>query len=831
MVRTIIDGRRAPAPLLWCASLALAAAALACSDDAGPGDAPSPRDGGPAPDASAPTPDAGAPDAGQPDAGQDAGDSDAGPVPEEGFGDVLSGAWSRDFVFRGAAGAPGAGIRRVEVVGDTIYAAGYFTHVSGTPAKNVARWDGTSWSALGEGVAQYVTALAWDEDADRLYASGFHVEGGGEGPGLGVVTGTPIRAWDGAAWSDFARVDGSRARVHVIRTLSDGRIAVGGEFETIDGVDAVGFALWDGASWSTLGTEIELGDSVHAIHEADDGGLCLGGGFGVPDGVQGISPRFARGRGVICWDEVTSTWLTPIAGLPPGRVLDLLSDGPNGELIAAGEFTYFEQDEQGVSVRRAGLARWDGAMWSVLGGGVDGGDINRVRALERAPDGGILVAGQFAVLNPGPDQVRAGGLAKWGGSSWKALGSAAPPIEPVATGWAGPYDLALNAADDLVAAGIFLKIGSGDSSGIAVRDRVGTWKALADPGVSFQGLNGPTFQIAPAQGGTYVAGDFDRAGDAEVSGLGFWDGSRWSELPGNLDGVVIMMKVDADDELWVVGSFTLTQGGNMIRNIARFDGARWHAVGEGAPDALVTDVVLGEGGAVSIVGMFESIGGVSAKHVARFDGSSWSQLGEGLEITDDLLNARLEPGPEPGTLWASGRFIKTGSGTQARRLAYFDGASWSEAGGGLPESANVWDIQANDRGLWVAGTFKQTNDGTRLNSIGLWDGEAWRALGDGLTKPNNAVHYVSAIEVSGDQVIATGTSRFDGPGVDPNSRHSHLTFWDGSKWSLLGGGISDLAFDLAVHGETLWVAGLMTAVQETIPSLGFAQWSWGADAP
>jgi hypothetical protein len=67
--------------------------------------------------------------------------------------------------------------------GPALFAGGYFMNVGGVEASCVARWDGTSWSALGSGTDGSVYALAvFDDGADGhpdLYAGGsFSVAGG-----------------------------------------------------------------------------------------------------------------------------------------------------------------------------------------------------------------------------------------------------------------------------------------------------------------------------------------------------------------------------------------------------------------------------------------------------------------------------------------------------------------------------------------------------------------------------------------------------------------------------------------------------------------------------
>jgi hypothetical protein len=63
------------------------------------------------------------------------------------------------------------------VSGSDLYAGGYFTTAGGSAATNIAKWDGSSWSALGSGMNSFVRALA--VSSSNLYAGGeFTMEGG-----------------------------------------------------------------------------------------------------------------------------------------------------------------------------------------------------------------------------------------------------------------------------------------------------------------------------------------------------------------------------------------------------------------------------------------------------------------------------------------------------------------------------------------------------------------------------------------------------------------------------------------------------------------------------
>ncbi|MEB3214320.1 MAG: hypothetical protein VKL39_23425, partial [Leptolyngbyaceae bacterium] len=78
-----------------------------------------------------------------------------------------------------------------------LYAGGSFTVAGGITVNRIAKWDGSSWSALGSGVNigvnNSVNALAFDNNGN-LYAGGSFTVAGG-------ITVNRIAKWDGSSWS------------------------------------------------------------------------------------------------------------------------------------------------------------------------------------------------------------------------------------------------------------------------------------------------------------------------------------------------------------------------------------------------------------------------------------------------------------------------------------------------------------------------------------------------------------------------------------------------------------------------------------------------------
>jgi len=132
--------------------------------------------------------------------------------------------------------------------GPALYAGGEFTTAGGVAANFIAKWNGSSWSALGSGMNDWVLALATFDDGSgggpALYAGGFFTTAGG-------VAATFIAKWNGSSWSALGSGmnGGSFPGVYALATFDDGSgggpaLYAGGEFTTAGGVTANNIAKW-----------------------------------------------------------------------------------------------------------------------------------------------------------------------------------------------------------------------------------------------------------------------------------------------------------------------------------------------------------------------------------------------------------------------------------------------------------------------------------------------------------------------------------------------------------------------------------------------------------
>jgi hypothetical protein len=296
----------------------------------------------------------------------------------------------------GPAGVNGT-VYAIAVNGPDVYIGGDFTTAGAVTVNRVARWNGTSWSALGSGIDGPVFALA--VSGSTLFAGGYFWTAGG-------VAVNKVAKWDGTSWSAL----GSGMNDYVLAlAVSGSTLYAGGQFTMAGGVIVNCIAKWNGTSWSALGPGMNLIVNTLAVSGET---LYAGGWFNMAGGVS--ANYIAR------WDGVS--W-SPLGLGMNWPVFALAVSGST--LYAGGRFS------TAGNVSATYIAKWDGSSWSKLDTGMN----NYVLAL--AVSGSTLYAGgQFTMAGGGTANF----IAKWDGSSWSALGSGVNNyVRALAVSWANVY--------------------------------------------------------------------------------------------------------------------------------------------------------------------------------------------------------------------------------------------------------------------------------------------------------------------------------------------------------------------------------------------------------
>ncbi len=263
------------------------------------------------------------------------------------------------------------GFALLELANGDLVAGGSFTIAGNVAVNHIARWDGAGWSPLGAGLPYPVQAL-------RLLPNGDLAAGVGNFPGPGEVW-----RWNGVAWARLGpTMDGV---VSALGVSSSGELLAGGRFQTIGAVAVPHLARWSGAGWSAFAGGRPA--AVDAILELRNGDLAVGGQF--------PSLGFVTRWNGTSW----SGFGTGLGATFVASAVESLVELPDGDLVAAGAFA---QSLGGLPALR-NIARWDGAAWLPLGGGLDG----RAHTLAMTSTGELFVGGAFATADARPSAFAA----------------------------------------------------------------------------------------------------------------------------------------------------------------------------------------------------------------------------------------------------------------------------------------------------------------------------------------------------------------------------------------------------------------------------------------
>lgn len=617
-------------------------------------------------------------------------------------------AWSA--LGSGMGGNPSPYVYALAVSGTNLYAGGIFTTAEDNPANYIARWDGNNWSPVGSGVAgglfySVVSALA--VSGTNLYAGGAFSTAGGNAA-------SNIAQWDGSNWSALGA--GIGGEVYVL-AVSGGTLYAGGSFTTAGGNSATNIARWDGSSWSPL--DLGINGPVSAL-ALSGGTLYAGGNFATAGGSPAIY--------IAQWDG--NSWSALGAGMagggyPPG-VKALAVSG--GTLYAGGWFD--TADGNAASC----IARWNGSSWSPLASGMT----EPVFAL--AVSGGTLYAGGHFTTAGG----NAGNyIAKWGGNSWSALGSGLGEGDNSPYYTYTPVTVLAVSEGKVYAGGQLLTAGTNPGNYIAQWNGSG-WSALGS------GMNGEVDALVLSGGTLYAGGQFTTAGSHPANYIARWDGSSWSPLGAGISGPVFALAVSGGT-LYAGGGFT-NAGGTPASCIAQWNGSSWLPLGSGLNAEVLALAVSGTN--LYAGGYFTTAGGNAANYIAQWDGSNWSQLGSGMGGVDyPYVSALAVSG---ATLYAGGVFT-TADGNAANYIAQWDGRNWSALGLGMGGNSEpyVYALAVSGGALYAGGEFT-TADGIPANYIAQWDGSSWSALGSGMGGGGAGISWVSALVASDGNLYAGG---------------------------------------------------------------------------
>lgn len=477
-----------------------------------------------------------------------------------------------------------------------LYAGGTYC-INKVPVNNVGKWDGKEWKALGEGINGEVRALAFDKKG-TLYATGGSYRGAKSD---GDIVGGFVMKWDGKTWSKLGEGvligSGESGRGNTLAIDGRGHVFVGGSFEKVAKVKAHNIAEWDGKKWTPLGR------GVGGVLKSDEENYDQTSAYSISFNSNN-APYVASSRGVEKWNgkkweqlniktsAIVGTLLIddqdhiyvglistcnveggpsdgteqPIqywngikwgpfsftgsnSGASPGCAnggsVNVFAKDILGNLYVGGAFAATESGARNI-------AKWNGKKWETLGENMGVNDMVYDLAVDNAEN--LYVRGAFTRVDN--IAVAKNQVAKWDGQKWSVFKAADKPIRRMTTDTQGGLYIATGTIT-----GKYNETGSSDIS----KWDGNSWKKISNIDYLINRF------AVDGKGRIYTCGhtgdENDHYGVLNYHGIDMWDGKAWTRLPENTLKADYQcdLKLDKENNLYVT-----TVNGDW-----KWDGTNW----------------------------------------------------------------------------------------------------------------------------------------------------------------------------------------------------------------------------------------------------------------
>lgn len=630
--------------------------------------------------------------------------------------------------------------------GPELIAAGGFQLIDGVSAPRIARWDGTTWRAIGAGLPGAAFSLAVHDDGtgSKLYAGG-HFDGA-------------VVLWHGTSWVSIGQPLGDEAQVDTMASI---RGPAGERWLLVGGQDMFSnntiFARWDGAQWHSLAApQFGLVEEV-IVHEDAFGPIAYLTGMQFGDG--------------IVWSWRPTPSLLPLGAMTE-RGFSLCLYTPPGaadeRLIVGGDFAWIS------GTPAQGIAQRSSSQWSALGVGNHSfipanGDwrlLDTAAAWTDERDGRhkLVVGGRFA---GNVDDPTLRNLAVWDGERWSAF--PAPVTGPVRilTTWNDP------ALGREVLVGYPISVGPPGSSvrkfdGVAWTPIGAQTPSTLDRIAAYRENGGPDETL-------FILGPFIDL-TLGLSRIGRFDGVAWTPVGEGISGGASSLIVHDPSGPLGPGLYVDTsylQGGVLSSTaLSRWDGTSWSAVPHPSisPDAM----------AVFDDGAGENLFAASSFKLHRFDGASWTDYSLAQNSSRTSL-AVFDDGSGPALYLPDGYRYRGG------QVEFFEPEHTSGTARAL---VPFEDENGQADALWIVGDFA-TFGGVPSRGVARWS-DPCRALSTYCTAQTSSLGCVALCDWSGEpSVAASASTPFEIAARDTLNNKSGLLFYGrrGANSSPLGGGV------------------------------------------
>lgn len=668
--------------------------------------------------------------------------------------------------------------------GTDVIVAGDFTQTNGgdMTIKYIARWDGTQWWPLGDGVNNTVYSLATTGNFD-VYAGGAFTR-------IGADTAHYVAKWtSGGGWTPlFDPSETQQGTNGIVRSLAiyNNRVVMGGAFTSVgSGIPANHLAEWN---WTTNGWDQFAGGTDESVERLAVG---VGGLYASEVDTAGTVPI----TGVAHWDGAAWHDLeTPSFS----GVMDI-DTWNSGDLIACGSYLDNPPDQANRTFAHynSGTSQWEDFL-SNCNLEATGVDI----AVDGLDIYAVITFGFGATYACGSST---GSLVHFDGTEWRGFGEGMTEN--------GAWGTALSISDTAVYVGGIL----GWLGGVGMHNGVGQWSMTDQRWHSFtmEGISGlkyytydaTVWDVEEINGDVYSVGQFTNAGSISANSIVGWDGSAFYNMGGvDLSSVVYAVEPFQGDVYFGGLFYNTVQPGGSQQSLGGF--VRWNGVAYERPDSTNLNSVFD----MEDAGDYIYLGGqwgtgylIPTANIVRYDGTHVDSVGGG-------VSGRVYDVDVSGAdVYVAGGFQTAtnpdGSTVNAHRLARWNGITW-EALGDFNDTVRAVYVRGSE--IYAGGHFTMV-DGVPANHIAWYDGTQWKALGEGTEGEyiyTNGVVY--ELDSDGDALWVVG--RFAFANTLPSQNIARWTFCTPAPPPVAQGGGS------VVNGTSVtlnWGGGGLSAAATT----------------
>jgi trimeric autotransporter adhesin len=546
-------------------------------------------------------------------------------------------AWSALGTDRSTAGAPL--VFTIAVDGDDVYVGGGFMSFGGVITENIARWDGQSWHAVGSGFGpeEPFAAGVFDLEVfqgELLITGDFTSFSGVAAENMVRWNGTTAIPVDTNGFSRFSMVQASHGvyinaekwgfsnvlvwdgttlaplaaapiRAKQMEVFADD-LYLFGPLDWEAGDTSLKLVKWDGVSWTTISSALPQGAHSFAVGAQ---GLFVGASSAIYRWTAGAwqdygactwcSPRGVASDGLYVTNSSNSLFRYDGAPQPPITLFETA-----GAMLAARDGNVYVAPssllESHATTPTDQLFRFNPGNASLTNIWPYGENEFNFSYPTIAPDGTFYIASWFR----DDDDQYTEQVFRYRNNTWQSL----PNLPNIHV-----RNMIISGTDLLMSDGTY-----------GIPHDIYRWN-----GASWSSIPGPTNagefveQLFVFQGQIYIVTQNARTFLPPTLFLSRWTGSGWVTVGPEMTGWIQAVAV-SEDAAYVGGSFKTADG--SIRNIARWDGADLHAMGD-INGPIYT--LAARGSTVYAGGSFSQIDGCVCFNLGRWEGGAWEALGSG----------------------------------------------------------------------------------------------------------------------------------------------------------------------------------------------------------